>query len=166
MVTPTRQIIKKLLHEIKEEDKKLKFSYNIELYFDSIAFNKHIRTADSFWRILTTTFTNYNEYKKTNHKWFKELAPEGFYFFTESYNLVQFRIFLETKKKIDIDELQYRIEQLVPLLQLNHSINSEFEFNKMFVNDIFSIQKSKIQYIGEVENPDVADEDDSIDLPF
>lgn len=166
MVTPTRQIIKKILNEIKDEDNKPKFSYNIELYFDSITFNKHIRTADSFWRILTTTFTNYKEFKKTNHKWFKELAPEGFFFFTESYKLVQFRIFIETKKKIDIDELRFRIEEVVPLLELNHSINSEYEFNKMFANDIFTIQKSEIQYIGEVINAKTDIDDESIDLPF
>lgn len=166
MVTPTRQIIKKILNEIKGEDNKLKFSYNIELYFDPVTFYKHIRTAEIFWRILITTFSNYKEYKKTNHKWFKELAPEGFFFYTESYKLVQFRIFLETNMKIDIDELQFRIEQVVPLLQLNHSINSEFEFNKMFANDIFAIQKSKIQYIGEVVNTKPNDEVEPIDLPF
>jgi len=165
MVTPTRQIIKKILNEIKEEGKN-KFSYSIEINFDSIKFNKQNRTADLFWRILTTSFTGYSEYTKTNHKWFKELNPEGFFFFTESYNLVQFRIFIETNKKIDIDEFQFRVEKLAPILQLNYSVNNEFEFNKMFANDIFTIQKSEIQYIGEIENTNVADEDDELDLPF
>jgi hypothetical protein len=73
---------------------------------------------------------------------------------------------METKKKIDFDELKYRVEQLVPILQLNYSVNNEFEFIKMFANDIFTIQKSKIQYIGENENTDSSEVDDSIDLPF
>lgn len=165
MVTPTREIIKKLLNEIKEEDNK-KFSYNIEINFDSVKFYKNNLNADLFWRILTTTFTNYKEYKKTNHAWFKELNPEGFFFYTESYNLVQFRIFLETDNKINIDELRFRIEQLAPIIQLNYSINSKFEFNRMFANDIFTIQKSKIKYIGEVINQNLDDEDEPIDLPF
>jgi hypothetical protein len=36
----------------------------------------------------------------------------------------------------------------------------------MFANDIFTIQKSKIQYIGVVENYNLDDEEELIDLPF
>lgn len=165
METPTREIIKKVLNEIKAESNK-KYSYNIEVIFDSIRFFKSNLNAELFWRILTTTFKNYKEYKKTNHAWFEELNPEGFYFYTESYKLVQFRIFIETEKKIDMDELRYRIAQLAPVLEINYSMNNEFEFNKMFANDIFTIQKSKIQYIGEEESQDIDDDDESIELPF
>jgi len=165
MVTPSRQIIKKILNEIKKEEKN-KYNYNIELNFDPIVFYKYNRTVESFWRVLTSTFTTSKKYKKPNNKWFKEINPEGFFFFTESFNLIQFRIYLESKIKIDIDDLKIRVEQIAPILQLNYSINNEFEFNKMFANDIFTIQKSKIQYIGEVENYNLDDEEESIDLPF
>jgi hypothetical protein len=38
----------------------------------------------------------------------------------------------------------------------------EYRFNKIFANDIFKVQKSKIQYIGKVDVPEREDEE----LPF
>lgn len=161
---PIRQIIKNNLDEFKEMKvrEKKKIWYSIEITFDSIEFNKYFSSVDSFWRLLTTNFFGPGEYKKSNSSWFNSLEPEGFYFFTETYNLVQFRIYLETNKKIKYEELIKRINDLVPIKELELYQNDEYRFNKMFANDIFTIQKSEIQYIGKVNIPAIEDEK----LPF
>ena len=100
--------------------------------------------------------------KKSNNDWYDELEPEGFYFFTESYNLVQFRIYLETNKKIKYEELIKRVNDIVPIIEVELYQNDEYQFNKMFANDIFKIQKSEIQYIGKVDVPEIEDNE----LPF
>ena len=160
MIVSVRDSIKEQLNEIKKE--KSKIYYCIELTFDAIIFNEYFSDYKNFWHLLTTSFFGPKEFKKSNNDWYYELGPGGFYFFTESYNLVQFRIYLETKKKINIDEFEARVKDIVPLLELESYVNDEYRFNKMFANDIFKIQKSEIQYIGKVDVPEIEDEE----LPF
>ena len=112
--------------------------------------------------MLTNDFFGPEEIKKSNNEWFNELQSEGFYFFTESYNLVQFRVYLEPNKKIKFEELTKRINDIVPIIEVVLYQNDEYQFNKMFANDIFKIQKSDIQYIGKVENENSENEE----LPF
>jgi hypothetical protein len=166
MTSPIRQIIKNKLDEFKEIKvrEKKKIWYTIEITFDSIEFNKHFSSVDSFWRLLTTNFFGPDEYKKSNHSWFNSLEPEGFFFFTETFKLVQFRIYLETKIKIDFEEFGKRVEEISPFIELSYSFKDEFEFNKMFANDIFAIQKSEIQYIGNAFTS--YENDETEDLPF
>lgn len=148
MVISIREQIKEQLNELIKE--KSKIYYCIELTFDAIIFNEHFNDYKNFWHLLTKSFFGPKELKKSNNDWYNELQPEGFYFFTESYNLVQYRIYLETKKKIDIDEFEARVKDIVPLLELESYVNDEYRFNKIFANDIFKIQKSKIEYIGNL----------------
>lgn len=155
-----RESIKEQLNEIKKEKSNL--YYCIELTFDAKKFNEHFNNYKNFWHLLTKSFFGPKELKKSNNDWYNELQPEGFYFFTESYNLVQYRIYLEPKKKIDFDEIEARVKDIVPLLELESYVNDEYRFNKMFANDIFNVQKSEIQYIGKVEPPNLEDEE----LPF
>ena len=143
-----RESIKEQLNKIKKEKSNL--YYCIELTFDAIKFNEHFNDYKNFWHLLTKSFFGPKELKKSNNDWYNELQSEGFYFFTESYNLVQYRIYLEPKKKIDIDEFEARVKDIVPLLELESYVNNEYRFNKMFANDIFKIQKSKIEYIGNL----------------
>jgi len=155
-----RESIKEKLNEIKQEKSKL---YNcIELTFDAIKFNEHFKDYRNFWHLLTQNFFGPKEFKKSNNDWYEELEPEGFYFFTESYNLVQFRIYLETNKNIKYEELIKRINDIVPIIEVELYQNDEYQFNKMFANDIFKIQKSDIQYFGKVDMPETEDEE----LPF
>ena len=160
MTITLRESIKEKLNEIKKEKSKL--YYCIELTFDAIKFNEHFTDYKNFWHMLTNDFFGPKEIKKPNNEWYKELQPEGFYFINESYNLVQYRIYLETKKKIDIDEFEVRVTDIVPLLELESHVNDEYQFHKMFANDIFKIQKSEIQYIGKVDVPKIEDNE----LPF
>lgn len=160
MVTSVREQIKEQLNELIKE--KSKIYYCIELTFDAIIFNEHFKDKTDFWRLLTTNLFGPEQYKKSNQKWYNELKPEGFYFINESYNLVQYRIYLETKKKIDFKEMETRVKDIVPILELEYHENDEYQFNKMFSNDIFKVQKSEIQYIGKVNVPDIEDEE----LPF
>lgn len=160
MALSLRESIKEQLNEIKKEKSKL--YYCIELTFDAIKFNEHFTDYKNFWHMLTNDFFGPEEFKKSNNDWYNELEPEGFYFFTESFNLVQYRIYLEPKKKIDFDEIEARVKDIVPLLELESYVNDEYRFNKMFANDIFNVQKSEIQYIGKVEPPNLEDEE----LPF
>lgn len=160
MVISVREQIKEQLNELIK--KKSKIYYCVELTFDAIVFNEHFKDNTEFWRLLTTNLFGPEQYKKSNQQWFNELKPEGFYFINESYNLVQHRIYLETKKNIDFKELRTRIEDIVPILELEYHENDEYQFNKMFANDIFKIQKSDIQYVGEMETPKIEDES----LPF
>ncbi len=155
-----REQIKEQLNKLKKE--KSKIYYCIELTFDAIIFNEHFKDNTDFWRLLTTNLFGPEKYKKSNQQWYNELKPEGFYFINESYNLVQFRIYIETKKKIDFKEMEVRVKDILPLLELEYHENSEYQFNKMFANDIFKLQKSEIQYIGKVDSPDIEDEE----LPF
>lgn len=155
-----RESIKEQLNEIKKEKSKL--YYCIELTFDAIKFNEHFTDYKIFWHMLTNSFFGPEEFKKSNNDWYDELEPEGFYFFTESYNLVQFRIYIETNKKIIYEELIKRVNNIVPIIEVELYHNDEYRFNKMFANDIFKIQKSEIQYIGKVDVPDVEDNE----LPF
>jgi hypothetical protein len=159
MVVSIRESIKGQLNEIKKE--KSKIYCCIELTFDAMKFNEHFTDYRNFWHLLTLGFFGPKEINKSNNEWYSELSPEGFYFFTESYNLVQFRLYLETKKKMDPKELEIRVKDIVPLLELEYYQNDEYQFNKIFANDIFKIQKSKIQYIGKVDIPETEDE-----LPF
>lgn len=155
-----RESIKEKLNEIIKEKSKL---YNcIAITFDAIKFNEHFTDYKNFWHLLTNGFFGPEELKKSNNEWFKELQPEGFYFFTESFNLVQFRIYLEPNKKIKYDELIKRINDIVPIIEVELYQNDEYQFNKMFANDIFKIQKSEIQYIGKVDVPEIEDKE----LPF
>jgi hypothetical protein len=160
MVVSVKERIKEQLNKIKKE--KSKIYYCIELTFDAIKFNEHFNDYKNFWHLLTMSFFGPKEIKKSNNEWYNELQPEGFYFFTESYNLVQYRIYLETKKKIDIDEFEARVNDISPLLELESYVNDEYQFHKMFANDIFKIQKSEIRYIGKVDVPGKEDEE----LPF
>lgn len=154
-----RERIKEQVNELKKEKRK---NYStIELTFEAITFNEYFKDYKNFWHLLTTSFLGPKN-TSSNNDWYKELEPEGFYFFTETYNLVQFRIYLETNKKIKYEELIKRINDLVPIKELELYQNDEYQFNKMFANDIFSIQKSEIQYIGKVEVPAIEDEK----LPF
>ena len=155
-----RESIKEQLNEIKKEKSKL--YYCIELTFDAIKFNEHFTDYKNFWHMLTNDFFGPEEIKKSNNEWFNELQSEGFYFFTESYNLVQFRVYLEPNKKIKFEELTKRINDIVPIIEVVLYQNDEYQFNKMFANDIFKIQKSDIQYIGKVENENSENEE----LPF
>ena len=149
MKVSLRESIKEKLNEIKKEKSKL--YYCIELTFDAIKFNEHFTDYKNFWHILTNDFFGSKEIKKPNNEWYKELQPEGFYFFNESYNLVQYRIYLETNKKIKYEELIKRVNDIVPIIEVELYQNDEYRFNKMFANDIFKIQKSEIQYIGKVD---------------
>jgi hypothetical protein len=160
MIVSVRQRIKEQLNEIKKE--KSKIFYCIELTFDAIKFNEHFNDYRNFWHLLTQNFFGPKEFKKSNNDWYDELEPEGFYFYTESYNLVQFRIYLETNKKIKYEELIKRVNDIVPIIEVELYHNDEYRFNKMFANDIFKIQKSEIQYIGKVDVPEVEDNE----LPF
>jgi hypothetical protein len=160
MIVSVREQIREQLNEIKKE--KSKIYYCIELTFDAIKFNEHFNDYKNFWHALTQSFFGPKEYKKPNNEWYNELQPEGFYFFTESHKLVQFRVYLEVKKKMDVKELEVRVEDIAPLLELECYENDEYQFNKMFANDIFKVQKSEIQYIGKVENENTEDEE----LPF
>lgn len=160
MVISIREQIKEQLNELKKE--KSKIYYCIELTFDAIIFNEHFKDNTDFWRLLTTNLFGPEQYKKSNQEWYNELKPEGFYFINESYNLVQYRVYLETKKKIDFKEMETRVKDIVPILELEYYENDEYQFNKMFSNDIFKIQKSEIQYIGKVDVPEIEDEE----LPF
>ena len=159
MALSLRESIKEQLNEIKKEKSKL--YYCIELTFDAIKFNEHFTDYKNFWHMLTNDFFGPEEIKKSNNEWFNELQSEGFYFFTESYNLVQFRVYLEPNKKIKFEELTKRINDIVPIIEVVLYQNDEYQFNKMFANDIFKIQKSDIQYIGKVDVPEIDDE-----LPF
>ena len=160
MVTSVREQIKEQLNELIKE--KSKIYYCIELTFDAIIFNEHFKDKTDFWRLLTTNLFGPEQYKKSNQEWYNELKPEGFYFINESYNLVQYRIYLETKKKIDFKEMETRVKDIVPFLELEYHENDEYQFNKMFSNDIFKVQKSEIQYVGKVDVPNIQDEK----LPF
>ncbi|WP_396197136.1 hypothetical protein [Flavobacterium sp.] len=160
MALSLRESIKEQLNEIKKEKSKL--YYCIELTFDAIKFNEHFTNYKNFWHMLTNDFFGPEEIKKSNNEWFNELQSEGFYFFTESYNLVQFRVYLEPNKKIKFEELTKRINDIVPIIEVVLYQNDEYQFNKMFANDIFKIQKSDIQYIGKVENENSENEE----LPF
>jgi hypothetical protein len=160
MTVSLRESIKEKLNEIKKE--KSKIYYCIELTFDAIKFNEHFTDYKNFWHLLTKSFFGPNEFKKSNNDWYNELEPEGFYFFTESYNLVQFRIYLETNKKIKYEELIKRVNDIVTIIEVELYQNDEYRFNKMFANDIFKIQKSEIQYIGKVASQNLDDEE----LPF
>lgn len=160
MTNTTRDSIKKMVQELKQE--KTKLYYCIELTFDAIKYKEHFKDYDGFWNILTLNLFGPEEYKNSNNEWFYDLQPEGFYFKTESFNLVQYRIYLETKKKIDFKELQTRVEDIVPALEIEYYMNDEYQFHKMFANDIFKIYKSDIKYIGKVDN--IEDEDE--ELPF
>jgi hypothetical protein len=160
MALSLRESIKEQLNEIKKEKSKL--YYCIELTFDAIKFNEHFTNYKNFWHMLTNDFFGPEEIKKSNNEWFNELQSEGFYFFTESYNLVQFRVYLEPNKKIKFEELTKRINDIVPIIEVVLYQNDEYRFNKMFANDIFKIQKSDIQYIGKVENENSENEE----LPF
>lgn len=157
MDVSVRKRIKEQLNELKKEKSKL--YYCIELTFDAIKFNEHFNDYKNFWHLLSKSFFGPKEFKKSNNDWFTELQPEGFYFINESYNLVQYRIYLETKKKINIDEFEARVKDIVPLLELESYENDEYQFHKMFANDIFKIQKSEIQYIGKVDVPEIEDEE-------
>ncbi|MEO0038633.1 MAG: hypothetical protein RIQ59_1844 [Bacteroidota bacterium] len=160
MKVSVRESIKEQLYEIKKE--KSKIYYCIELTFDAIKFNEHFHDYKNFWHLLTTSYFGPKGLKKSNNDWYNELQPEGFYFINESYNLVQYRIYLETKKKMDIDEFEARVTDIAPLLELESYENDEYKFSKMFANDIFKVQKSEIQYIGRVDFPEIEDEE----LPF
>jgi hypothetical protein len=148
MTVSLREIIKEQLNEIKKEKNKL--YYCIELTFDAIKFNEHFKDYRNFWHLLTQNFFGPKEFKKSNNDWYDELEPEGFYFYTESYNLVQFRIYLETNKKIKYEELIKRVNDIVPIIEVELYHNDEYRFNKMFAADIFKIQKSGIEYIGSL----------------
>jgi hypothetical protein len=148
MIASVRESIQKQLNEIKKEKNKL--YYCIELTFDAIKFNEHFNDYKNFWHLLTQNFFGPKEFEKSNNEWYNELQPEGFYFFTESYNLVQFRIYLETNKKIKYEELIKRVNDIVPIIEVELYHNDEYRFNKMFSNDIFVIQKSGIEYIGSL----------------
>ena len=160
MTVSLRESIKEQLNEIKKEKSKL--YYCIELTFDAIKFNEHFNDSKNFWHMLTNDFFGPKEFKKPNNEWYKELQPEGFYFINESYNLVQYRIYLETNKKIKYEELIKRVNDIVPIIEVELYQNDEYQFNKMFANDIFKIQKSEIQYIGKVDVPEIEDNE----LPF
>lgn len=160
MVVSVRESIKEQLNKIKKE--KSKIYYCIELTFDAIKFNENFKDFKNFWHLLTTSFFGPKEIKKSNNEWYNKLQPEGFYFFTESYNLVQYRIYIETNKKIKHEELIKRVNDIVPIIEVELYQNDEYRFNKMFANDIFKIQKSEIQYIGKVEPLNVEDKE----LPF
>ena len=160
MTVSLRESIKEQLNEIKKEKSKL--YYCIELTFDAIKFNEHFNDSKNFWHMLTNDFFGPKEFKKPNNEWYKELQPEGFYFINESYNLVQYRIYLETNKKIKYEELIKRVNDIVPIIEVELYHNDEYRFNKMFANDIFKIQKSEIQYIGKVDVPEIEDNE----LPF
>jgi hypothetical protein len=160
MIVSVRDQIKEQLNEIRKE--KGKIYYSIELTFDAIEFNKHFNDYKNFWHLLTLSFFGPKEFKKSNSEWYRSLQSEGFYFFTESYKLVQFRVYLEVKKKMDVKELEVRAQDIAPLLELECYENDEYQFDKMFVNDIFRVQKSEIQYFGLVNVP----ENDEEELPF
>jgi hypothetical protein len=160
MEISVREQIKEQLNALKKE--KSKIYYSIELTFDAIEFNKQFNDYKNFWHLLTLSFFGPKEFKNSNSEWYRSLQSEGFYFFTESHNLVQFRVYLETKKKMDIKELEVRVQDIAPLLELECYENDEYQFNKMFANDIFKIQKSEIQYFGLVDN----DENEDKELPF
>ena len=160
MIISVRDQIKEQLNEIRKE--KSKIYYSIELTFDAIEFNKHFDDYKNFWHLLTLSFFGPKEYKNSNSEWYRSLQSEGFYFFTESHKLVQFRIYLEVKTKMDIKELEVRVQDSTPLLELECYENDEYQFNKMFANDIFRIQKSDIHYFGKVENENAEDKE----LPF
>lgn len=160
MVVSVRDQIKEELNELKKEKRKI--YYSIELTFDAIEFNKHFNEYKNFWHLLTNSFFGPKEFKKSNNEWYKSLQSEGFYFFTESHKLVQFRVYLETKRKMDVKELEVRVEDIAPLLELECYENDEYKFNKMFANDIFKVQKSEIQYFGLVDNSENEDKE----LPF
>jgi hypothetical protein len=160
MTVSLRESIKEQLNEIKKEKSKL--YYCIELTFDAIKFNEHFNDSKNFWHMLTNDFFGPKEFKKPNNEWYKELQPEGFYFINESYNLVQYRIYLETNKKIKYEELIKRVNDIVPIIEVELYQNDKYRFNKMFANDIFKIQKSEIQYIGKVDVPEIEDNE----LPF
>lgn len=148
MLVSVRDQIREQLNELKKE--KSKIYYCIELTFDAIKFNEHFKDFKNFWHLLTNSFFGPKEFKKSNNEWYKEIQPEGFYFINESYNLVQYRVYLETKKKLDIDEFEARVTDIAPLLELESYVNDEYQFHKMFANDIFKVQKSKIEYIGSL----------------
>jgi hypothetical protein len=160
MEISVREQIKEQLNALKKE--KSKIYYSIELTFDAIEFNKHFNDYKNFWHLLTLSFFGPKEFKNSNSEWYRSLHSKGFYFFTESHKLVQFRVYLETKKKMDIKELEARVEDIAPLLELECFENDEYQFNKMFANDIFRVQKSEIQYFGLVDN----DENEDKELPF
>jgi hypothetical protein len=160
MEVSLRDQIKEQLNALKKE--KSKIYYSIQLTFYATEFNKQFNDYKKFWHLLTLSFFGPKEYKKSNSEWYRSLQSEGFYFFTESHKLVQFRAYLETKKKMDVEELEARVEDIAPLLELECFENDEYQFNKMFSNDIFKIQKSEIQYFGLVDNSENEDEK----LPF
>ncbi|MFZ4436153.1 MAG: hypothetical protein ACOYOR_06575 [Flavobacterium psychrophilum] len=160
MVVSVREQIKEQLDALKKE--KSKIYYSIEFSFDAIEFNKNFNDYKNFWHLLTLSFFGPKEYKKSNSEWYRSIQSEGFYFFTESHKLVQFRVYLQTKKKMDVKELEARVQDIAPLLELECFENDEYQFNKMFSNDIFMVQKSAIQYFGLVDNSENEDEK----LPF
>ncbi len=142
-----RQQIKEQINQLKRS--KRKNYYCIILTFDAIKFSEHFDDYKNFWRLLTTSFLS-PKGMTGNNEWHNSLKPEGFYFFTESFNLVQYRIYLETKKKIKYEELIKRINDIVPIIEVELYHNDEYNFYKMFSNDIFVIQKSDIEYIGNL----------------
>jgi hypothetical protein len=144
----TREIIKEEIEKLKRNKNK-KYYFCISLTFDAITFNEYFKDYKNFWHLLTKSFLGPIN-MTSNNKWYNNLEPEGFYFFTESYNLVQFRVYLETNKKIKYEELIKRINDIVPIKELELFHNDEYQFNKMFANDIFVVQKSKIEYVGSL----------------
>lgn len=160
MIVSIRERIKEQVNELKKE--KSKIYYCIELTFDAIKFNEHFNDYKNFWHALTQSFFGPKELKKSNGEWYSCLQSEGFYFFTESHKLVQFRVYMEVKKKMDVKELEVRVEDIAPLLELECFENDEYQFDKMFANDIFRVQKSEIHYFGLVNVPD----DEEEELPF
>ena len=157
MIVSVRDQIREQLNEIRKE--KSKIYYCIELTFDAIKFNRHFNDYKKFWHALTQSFFGPKEFKKSNGEWYSSLQSEGFYFFTESHKLVQFRVYLEVKKKMEVKELEVRVQDVAPLLELECYENDEYQFDKIFANDIFRVQKSEINYFGLVDNSENEDEE-------
>ena len=157
MATSLRERIKEQINQLKRTKKKT--YYCMILTFDAIKFNEHFNEYKNFWRLLTTSFLSPSGLTG-NNEWYNSLKPEGFYFFTESFNLVQYRVYLETKKKINKKELENRIQDLTPILELELYENDEYQFYKLFSNDIFVIQKSDIEYLGNLHQ--LSDDDNEI----
>ena len=153
-MTKLRSRIQSILNEYIEDSNQIdetnfEYTYIINISTSSNVFYKQNKSMSEFYKKLSNSKVGLRG-NKNNREWWNYYEPNGFYFFSESNEVVEVKMMLQTHKKLNELEFKSRVKRLLYPCQIEISLNDKLKFETTF-SEIFRVN-SGMQVFGKSMN--------------
>ena len=153
-MTKLRSRIQSILKEYIDDSNQIdetnfEYTYIINISTSSNVFYKQNKSMSDFYKKLSNSKVGLRG-NKNNREWWNYYEPSGFYFFSESNEVVEVKMMLQTHRKLNELEFKSRVKRLLYPCQIEISLNDKLKFETTF-SEIFRVN-SGMQVFGKSMN--------------